>query len=232
MPVRRPVSAPPGTPDGLVLRVDERTLPDACASLAEADPALAALWERNGTAAAVAPRPRGFPTLVRLILEQQVSLASGRAAFERLAAGSAPSTPDHSSPSTTTSSVPSGSAGRRRVMSGCWPPPSTTDRSPSSTVARARRRRRRRGAARPHRRRPVDGRQLPPVRRPTGRRLAPRGPGAGGLPRSGDREPPSRPGTTTPTSWRSGGDRGGRWRRASCGTTTSVGLGTTPAEFS
>jgi DNA-3-methyladenine glycosylase II len=68
-----------------VLRVDERTLPDACASLAEADPTLAALWERNGTPP-LWRRDAGFPTLVRLILEQQVSLASGRAAFERLAA--------------------------------------------------------------------------------------------------------------------------------------------------
>ncbi len=74
----------PAPPTGLVLRVDEQTLPGACASLAEADPALAALWERNGTPP-LWRRDPGFPTLVRLILEQQVSLASGRAAFERLA---------------------------------------------------------------------------------------------------------------------------------------------------
>ncbi len=37
-------------------------------------------------------RPEGFDTLLRLILEQQVSLASARAAYERLAAVAAPLT--------------------------------------------------------------------------------------------------------------------------------------------
>lgn len=67
------------------MRVDEQTVLEACTHLAAADPVLAALWERNGPPPLWA-RPPGFPTLVRLILEQQVSLASGRAAFERLAA--------------------------------------------------------------------------------------------------------------------------------------------------
>jgi DNA-3-methyladenine glycosylase II len=43
------------------------------------------LWER-------AP---GFPTLVHIILEQQVSLASARAAFDRLAQAAAPLTPEN-----------------------------------------------------------------------------------------------------------------------------------------
>lgn len=39
-------------------------------------------------------RPTGFPTLVHLILEQQVSIASARAVFDRLAALAAPLTPE------------------------------------------------------------------------------------------------------------------------------------------
>jgi DNA-3-methyladenine glycosylase II len=63
----------------------ERGLGQAVRTLAAVDPDLAAvvarygrppLWERAG----------GFPTLIHIILEQQVSLASARAAFDRLAA--------------------------------------------------------------------------------------------------------------------------------------------------
>jgi DNA-3-methyladenine glycosylase II len=39
-------------------------------------------------------REPGFPTLVHIILEQQVSLASARAAFNRLVAATAPLTPE------------------------------------------------------------------------------------------------------------------------------------------
>jgi DNA-3-methyladenine glycosylase II len=39
-------------------------------------------------------RAPGFPTLVHIILEQQVSLASARAAFDRLLAAAAPLTPE------------------------------------------------------------------------------------------------------------------------------------------
>jgi DNA-3-methyladenine glycosylase II len=42
------------------------------------------MWEREP----------GFPTLVHIILEQQVSLASARAAFERLRAAASPLTPE------------------------------------------------------------------------------------------------------------------------------------------
>jgi DNA-3-methyladenine glycosylase II len=38
-------------------------------------------------------RPAGFPTLVHIILEQQVSLASAKAAFDRLVAATDPLTP-------------------------------------------------------------------------------------------------------------------------------------------
>ncbi len=47
------------------------------------DPTLAGLAERNGVPP-LWPREPGFPTMVRLILEQQVSLASAEAAFRRL----------------------------------------------------------------------------------------------------------------------------------------------------
>ncbi len=66
-----------------MVRVDERNLPVACAELAGTDAVLAGLHARNGPPP-LWERPPGFPSLVRLILEQQVSLASGRAAFDRL----------------------------------------------------------------------------------------------------------------------------------------------------
>jgi DNA-3-methyladenine glycosylase II len=43
------------------------------------------MWEREP----------GFPTLIHIILEQQVSLASARAAYERLLAAATPLTPQH-----------------------------------------------------------------------------------------------------------------------------------------
>jgi DNA-3-methyladenine glycosylase II len=55
----------------------------AARSLAEGDPALAVIVERYGIPELWA-RPPGFATLVLLILEQQVSLASAKAAFDRL----------------------------------------------------------------------------------------------------------------------------------------------------
>ncbi len=67
---------------------------DAIAALGVADPALAGVVERFGPPPMWAREP-GFATLVHLILEQQVSLASAQAAFDRLRAttGQAP-TPD------------------------------------------------------------------------------------------------------------------------------------------
>ncbi len=47
------------------------------------DPVLAILAERNGIPP-LWPREPGFPTMVRLVLEQQVSLASADAAFQKL----------------------------------------------------------------------------------------------------------------------------------------------------
>jgi DNA-3-methyladenine glycosylase II len=63
---------------------DERTFRRTVRTLTESDPALAAIVERFG-APGLWTREPGFPTLVLLILEQQVSLASAKAAFDRLA---------------------------------------------------------------------------------------------------------------------------------------------------
>lgn len=70
----------------------EADLPAAVAALAGGDPGLAAIAARFGTPPLWAREP-GFPTLVHLILEQQVSLASARAAFDRLVAATDPLTP-------------------------------------------------------------------------------------------------------------------------------------------
>lgn len=65
----------------------------ACDSLAAGDPDLAAVIERFGYPP-LWPREPGFPTLLKLILEQQVSLASARAAYDRLAAAVGEVTPE------------------------------------------------------------------------------------------------------------------------------------------
>jgi DNA-3-methyladenine glycosylase II len=57
------------------------------------DADLAAIVARHGAPPLWAREP-GFPTLVLLILEQQVSLASARAAFDRLTAATDPLTPE------------------------------------------------------------------------------------------------------------------------------------------
>ena len=68
---------------GWMRPLTRRTLPIAVRSLADADPALAASVERFGPPPLWARQP-SFATLTHLILEQQVSLASARAAFDRL----------------------------------------------------------------------------------------------------------------------------------------------------
>lgn len=60
-----------------------RRLRDACGELARRCPHLAAVYERHGTPP-LWDREPGFATLVQIILEQQVSLASARACFEKL----------------------------------------------------------------------------------------------------------------------------------------------------
>ena len=67
----------------IVRRLDTAGLRLAVAELAARDPDLAAVHRRLGPPPLWARRP-GFSALVRIVLEQQVSLASARAAFERL----------------------------------------------------------------------------------------------------------------------------------------------------
>jgi DNA-3-methyladenine glycosylase II len=73
--------------------LDERSLHAAVRELGTRDPALGAVVARFGSPPMWARDP-GLPTLVHLILEQQVSLASALAAFDRLkAATGEPLTP-------------------------------------------------------------------------------------------------------------------------------------------
>ena len=64
-------------------RLDDTRLAEAVRELAAVDPDLAGIAERHGTPP-LWGRPPGFQTLVRIILEQQISLASAGAALERL----------------------------------------------------------------------------------------------------------------------------------------------------
>ena len=73
--------------------LDETTFADAATALCAADPDLAAIVEAHGLPEFWAREP-GFPTLVLLILEQQVSLASAKAAYDRLEARLGGVTPD------------------------------------------------------------------------------------------------------------------------------------------
>ena len=67
-------------------------LADAVAELSARDTDLAGIVERHGTPP-LWDREPGFPTLLHIILEQQVSLASAQAAFNRLRAAVRPLTP-------------------------------------------------------------------------------------------------------------------------------------------
>lgn len=75
------------------MRLDSHSLAAGCRALAQREPALASLFSRNGTPP-LWRRDPGFPTLVRLVLEQQVSLASAAAAHRRLEARLGKVTPD------------------------------------------------------------------------------------------------------------------------------------------
>jgi DNA-3-methyladenine glycosylase II len=71
----------------------DATLPVALADLTARDPRLARIVADYGPPPLWAREP-GFPTLVHIILEQQVSLASARAAFDRLLSIASPLTPE------------------------------------------------------------------------------------------------------------------------------------------
>lgn len=68
------------------------SLLQAVERLAAGDPALAKIVQSYGPPP-LWPREPGFPTLIHIILEQQVSLASAKAAFDRLCATVTPLTP-------------------------------------------------------------------------------------------------------------------------------------------
>ena len=70
----------------------ETTLRRGLRELSLRDPDLARVITSLGPPPMWAREP-GFPTLIHIILEQQVSLASARAAFDRLLAAAAPLTP-------------------------------------------------------------------------------------------------------------------------------------------
>jgi len=65
----------------------------AAECLADRDADLATILRRHGPPPMWARKP-GFPTLVRIILEQQVSLASARSTFNRLTASVIPFSPE------------------------------------------------------------------------------------------------------------------------------------------
>lgn len=72
--------------------ITEKNLAKGLRYLSELDRDLAAIWHALGSPPMWAREP-GFPTLVHIILEQQVSLASAKAAFERLLEVATPLTP-------------------------------------------------------------------------------------------------------------------------------------------
>src|SRR5215207_8341762 len=74
------------------LALTDETLLAGVEWLATRDPDLAQILARFGPPPMWAREP-GFPTLIHIILEQQVSLASARAAFDRLLVAVTPLTP-------------------------------------------------------------------------------------------------------------------------------------------
>lgn len=82
-----------GDSDGRPAPLDDARLVAAAHDLAARDADLAAIVARWGPPPMWA-RPPGFSTLIYIILEQQVSLASARAAYDRLLALAGPLTPE------------------------------------------------------------------------------------------------------------------------------------------
>jgi DNA-3-methyladenine glycosylase II len=72
-------------------RLTTETLALAARHLAQRDPHLASIYKLHGVPPMWGRRP-GFSTLLRIVLEQQVSLVSARAMFERLKANILPFT--------------------------------------------------------------------------------------------------------------------------------------------
>ena len=68
----------------LIEQLNEKSLALACVSLAENHAALALVYNTYGPPP-LWDRPTGFATLLQIILEQQVSLASAKACYDKLA---------------------------------------------------------------------------------------------------------------------------------------------------
>jgi DNA-3-methyladenine glycosylase II len=81
--------------------IDETNLPRLARNLAKSDPRLAIVRGRHGPPPLWAREP-GFATLLQIILEQQVSLASAKACFNKLAARVGDVTPENLLDSTDT----------------------------------------------------------------------------------------------------------------------------------
>src|SRR5437773_1695610 len=79
----------------------DRSLAAGARALGRADADLAGVLSRHGRPPLWGREP-GFATLVQIILEQQVSLASGRAAYERVLRVTGRMTPRRASSGTTT----------------------------------------------------------------------------------------------------------------------------------
>jgi DNA-3-methyladenine glycosylase II len=75
------------------IRLTGDSLATAAAELATRDPQLASIYLAHGVPPMWGRQP-GFPTLLRIILEQQVSLVSARAMFARLKLNIDPFTPE------------------------------------------------------------------------------------------------------------------------------------------
>lgn len=67
----------------MIKTITEKNIVAFCRKLSAIDPHLAGVFQKYG-APPLWDRPEGFPTLVHIILEQQVSLASARACFDKL----------------------------------------------------------------------------------------------------------------------------------------------------
>ena len=77
----------------MTLQLTTETLAEGVAELGRRDPHLAAVVAHHG-APPLWDRPPGFETLVQIILEQQISLSAGRAAYGRLERLAGAVTPD------------------------------------------------------------------------------------------------------------------------------------------
>ena len=76
----------------MTVAIDEKSLPEALAALGELDMDFSRALEEVGPPP-LRNRPHGFPTLLRIIVAQQVSLASAQAIWDRLEAACRPLAP-------------------------------------------------------------------------------------------------------------------------------------------